>query len=967
MQKREIVSLKQPNEMQGFIRVVFLCIWILAGFSSALAGNIYPGNFTLASSPGVRSNPRAITPADINGDGLPDLICVYYNSFIATELTNNGSGFGLYAAPSDAAAHSAIIMVSNIDDHGLVGFVVANFVGASISVLTNSSGGLAVASSAPAGTYPSSIAAADVNGDGSIDLIVANDGNNTLSVLTNNGSGMFALSSSPPTGFSPASVTAADVNGDGKIDLISANEGTNTLTILTNNGSGSFATASSPAVGNGPYCVIAVTNLDGHGLMALVSANYSDGTLTVLTNNGSGIFGLNATYTVGGGPECVIAADVNGDGYPDLISANTISNSLTVYTNNGSGGFVLDAILGAGSQPCTVIAADVNGDGHPDLICANFGGSTLSVFTNSPSYPPPINGFSPSSGSPGTLVTINGTNFNSVIGVTFNGMPASFTINSNSQITATVPDCASTGPITVANATGTTSSSSNFTFVKLPEMVAAPDESQLDYALCNDSTITFGFSGTLGITSTKVISSSIILDGTGQNVAISGSNNVNIFTVQPGGQLTLKNLTLINGHATGGGGGIYNDGGTVVLINCTFSNDVAVGAAASGPGGNGGEASGGAILNDGTIIVSDSTFVNNDAVGGFGAANATGTGGAGGNGGMGMGGGIYNDDGGSLAITNCTFYNNLAVGGNAGQGGSGNNGSTFTYQCGTVCCAHDAFGDCTEDCPVYCTGTNYGTPGGNGGNGGSAYGGNIYNNNGNVIIVNTTFDSGSLLGGAAGSAGPNGAYSSGSGIAGIPGGGGGGNLGQGTGSFIFLNCIVANPIDGGNFFGGTIVDAGNNLSSDTTLAFTNATSLTNASPNLGTLTNNGGFTWTMALLPASPAVRAGTTNGAPLTDQRGQLRKSLQIDLGAYETPVTPSGIPSVLDITNGLMGGKFGLTFTNTPGTSFSVWSSANLSLPFTDWTFLGFAREIAPGQFQFNGAGSTNDPHEFYRITSP
>src|SRR5262249_18384559 len=162
----------------------------------------------------------------------------------------------------------------------------------------------------------------------------------------------------------------------------------------------------------------------------------SDGTLTVLTNNGSGIFGSNATLTVGGGPECVITADVNGDGFPDLISANSTSNSLTVLTNNGNGGFVLDTTLHVGSSPRSVTAADVNGDGHIDLICANNGGSTLSVLTNTPSFPPPVTGFSPASGSPGTSVTITGTNFTGVTSVTFNGTPAGFTINSSTQIVA---------------------------------------------------------------------------------------------------------------------------------------------------------------------------------------------------------------------------------------------------------------------------------------------------------------------------------------------------------------------------------------------------------------------------------------------------------------------------------------------------------------------------------------------------
>ncbi len=72
----------------------------------------------------------------------------------------------------------------------------------------------------------------------------------------------------------------------------------------------------------------------------------------------------------------------------------------------------------------------------------------------------------------------------------------------------------------------------------------------------------------------------------------------------------------------------------------------------------------------------------------------------------------------------------------------------------------------------------------------------------------------------------------------------------------------------------------------------------------------------------------------------------------------------------NGAMitsGGAFQLSFTNTPGTSFSVVASTNISLPLSNWTSLGSVTETAPGQFQFTDSQTTNFPQRFYRITSP
>lgn len=56
-------------------------------------------------------------------------------------------------------------------------------------------------------------------------------------------------------------------------------------------------------------------------------------------------------------------------------------------------------------------------------------------------------------------------------------------------------------------------------------------------------------------------------------------------------------------------------------------------------------------------------------------------------------------------------------------------------------------------------------------------------------------------------------------------------------------------------------------------------------PLLGPLADNGGFSLTHALLPGSPAIDAGTSEGAPEEDQRGVSRPQGQaIDMGAYES-----------------------------------------------------------------------------------
>jgi IPT/TIG domain len=78
---------------------------------------------------------------------------------------------------------------------------------------------------------------------------------------------------------------------------------------------------------------------------------------------------------------------------------------------------------------------------------------------------PTITSFNPTSGPVGTSVTINGTNFTGVTGVSFNNVNApGFTVNgAGTKITVAVPTGATTGPIRVTTPRGTATSSTNFT------------------------------------------------------------------------------------------------------------------------------------------------------------------------------------------------------------------------------------------------------------------------------------------------------------------------------------------------------------------------------------------------------------------------------------------------------------------------------------------------------------------------
>jgi len=114
----------------------------------------------------------------------------------------------------------------------------------------------------------------------------------------------------------------------------------------------------------------------------------------------------------------------------------------------------------------------------------------------------------------------------------------------------------------------------------------------------------------------------------------------------------------------------------------------------------------------------------------------------------------------------------------------------------------------------------------------------------------------------------------------------GGNLFNDGASIIFRNTIVANSPADGNCFNdsGFINSSGNNLDSANSCGFNAVGDIVNSDPLLGVLQDNGGATWTHALLAGSPAINTGENSFCPTIDQRGIARPQATIcDIGAYE------------------------------------------------------------------------------------
>ena len=116
---------------------------------------------------------------------------------------------------------------------------------------------------------------------------------------------------------------------------------------------------------------------------------------------------------------------------------------------------------------------------------------------------PTITSFSPSQGAPGSSVSVSGTNFTGMSGITevdLNGEPTSYFVNSSTSLTFVVPSDGSSGTIGVTNAAGSDTSGTSFTVLTAPtSLTATPNEGGAGTPVEIDAT-----SGLLGTTKVMI-------------------------------------------------------------------------------------------------------------------------------------------------------------------------------------------------------------------------------------------------------------------------------------------------------------------------------------------------------------------------------------------------------------------------------------------------------------------------------
>ncbi|MCW3019097.1 MAG: serine protease [Solirubrobacterales bacterium] len=131
---------------------------------------------------------------------------------------------------------------------------------------------------------------------------------------------------------------------------------------------------------------------------------------------------------------------------------------------SGSG---CSAIAGATGSTYTLPASAVGSTIRVQEIAGNGSGSGAPVVSSATaaviSDAPTITSFTPSTGLTGSSVTITGTAFTGATAVRFDGLKATFTVRSSTQVEATVPNGALAGTISLTTPVATRTSAGDFT------------------------------------------------------------------------------------------------------------------------------------------------------------------------------------------------------------------------------------------------------------------------------------------------------------------------------------------------------------------------------------------------------------------------------------------------------------------------------------------------------------------------
>ena len=359
-----------------------LQVYVGDGLGGLAAPVVYPPPAALISSAG---NFTALTVADVNQDGHPDVLALYgaFRQQSARFVLWTGDAHGVLTLTPTAyvqGAQPTWVGTADFDGDAKLDVVATDYTANTAYVQLQSSGGLFDAPSAvlepgPLATMAAAhirlIAVADLNGDHLGDFITNwGDAAGPTSVLLTGPTGQLTLGAQVPVGANMADAQVADLNGDGHPDLVVANAHATVSTLLGDGAGGWHAAVDSNTLSVPSSLAIADFNNDGRpDLLAAANGNHD---ASLLFGVGDGTWQAAVPLAGSGSVGNAVFGDFNGDGHRDIALTAQTSANVNLFFGAGDGTFGA-AVRALGTDLAqTVIQQllvdDFNQDGRPDLL-----------------------------------------------------------------------------------------------------------------------------------------------------------------------------------------------------------------------------------------------------------------------------------------------------------------------------------------------------------------------------------------------------------------------------------------------------------------------------------------------------------------------------------------------------------------------------------------------------------------------
>jgi hypothetical protein len=202
----------------------------------ALLANIEAGNFSFPLYiPSGGDGPYALAAADMNNDGILDLVVGHVFSETVVVLRGNGNGTFTQVSSRATGGSTRVISCGDVNNDGFMDVSVANSASDNGAILKgNGNGTLQEAVVVETAGSTSGTELVDIDGDGDLDWLMAAYGAERWYLYQNNGSGDFSLLREFMAPANPACSVTADFDRDGDIDLILLDETEDLVLVMIN-------------------------------------------------------------------------------------------------------------------------------------------------------------------------------------------------------------------------------------------------------------------------------------------------------------------------------------------------------------------------------------------------------------------------------------------------------------------------------------------------------------------------------------------------------------------------------------------------------------------------------------------------------------------------------------------------------------------------------------------------------------